>query len=172
MPILELGHTGVWVRDLDTMRRFYTDVMGLTVTDEDADAGLVFLSARPDVEHHEFVLARGRTAPDDVKVIQQISWRIDSLATLLEFHRRFQDEGVQVQQEVTHGNALSIYFFDPEGNRVEVYVRVDEKVHQPFRKHLDLEQDEAGVLTQARYLLEEDTGPRYGTPGGDRAGIR
>ena len=51
----------------------------------------------------------------------QISWRIDSVETLQAYHERFKEEGVPVQQEITHGNAHSIYFFDPEGNRGEVY---------------------------------------------------
>ena len=108
MAIEELGHTGVWVDDLDRMRDFYTSMLGLTVTDEDHDKGIVFLSARPKEEHHEFVLARGRTAPADVKLVQQISWRVDSVATLIAFHRKFKAAGVDIQQEVTHGNAFGI----------------------------------------------------------------
>lgn len=165
MPIVELGHTGVWVNDLDRMRAFYTDVMGLTVTDEDLDLGMVFLSARPEQEHHEFVLARGRTAPADVRLLQQVSWRVDSLETLLAFHTRLKDSGVRVQQEVTHGNALGIYFWDPEGNRLEVYLRVDRDVRQPFRKAIDLDQAPDQVWAQAERLLEED-GTFVGRPGG------
>ena len=160
MPITELGHTGFWVDDLETMREFYTGVLGLTVTDEDADLGIVFLSARPEQEHHEFVLQRGRTAPPRSKLTHQVSWRVDSLETILEFHRRFREAGVEVQQEVTHGNAIGIYFFDPEGNRNEVYLRVDEDVRQPFRKSIDLEQSPQDVLAEAVRLLD-DGGPAY-----------
>ncbi|MFF0011310.1 VOC family protein [Streptomyces sp. NPDC005374] len=46
MAITGLGHAGFWVDDLDTMRDFYTRVMGLSVTDEDEEMGTVFLSAR------------------------------------------------------------------------------------------------------------------------------
>ena len=53
MAILGLGHTGLWVTDLPTMRDFYERVIGLTVTDEDEEQGIVFFSAQPDVEHHE-----------------------------------------------------------------------------------------------------------------------
>jgi catechol 2,3-dioxygenase-like lactoylglutathione lyase family enzyme len=63
MPIVGLGHTGLWVTDLAKMRDFYERVLGLTVTDADDEQGIVFFSARPDVEHHEFVLQRVRTAP-------------------------------------------------------------------------------------------------------------
>ena len=108
MPILELGHTGFWVDDLEKMRDFYTRVVGLTITDEDPDVGIVFLSSRPGVEHHELVLARGRTAPAGTMLTHQVSWRVDSLETIIEYHRRFRAEGVDVQQEVTHGNAIGI----------------------------------------------------------------
>ena len=160
MPILELGHTGFWVEDLELMLDFYTRVMGLHVTDRDDDEGMVFLSSRPEVEHHELVLAKGRTAPKGSKLTHQVSWRIDSLETLIDYHRRFRAEGVQVQQEVTHGNAFGIYFFDPEGNRNEVYLRIDRDVRQPFRKSLDLDLPPEEILAEAERLLN-DGGPAY-----------
>lgn len=160
MVITGLGHTGFWVNDLETMRDFYTRVLGLMVTDEDDELGIVFFSSRPEEEHHEFVLQRGRTAPPGSKLTHQVSWRVDSLDTILEFHRRFRAEGVKVQQEVTHGNAIGIYFFDPEGNRNEVYLRVERDVRQPFRRSLDLDQDAAGVRAEAERLLA-DGGTAY-----------
>ena len=160
MSVIGLGHTGFWVNDLETMRDFYERVLGLQVTDEDEGLGIVFLSSKPDEEHHEFVLQRGRTAPGGVKLTHQISWRVDSLQALQEFHRRFGAEGVPVQQEVTHGNAFGIYFFDPEGNRNEVYLRIDRDVRQPFRKTLNLDQEPEAVLAEAERLLDEG-GPAY-----------
>ena len=160
MGITGLGHTGFWVDDLATMRDFYHRVLGLTITDEDEERGIVFFSARPAEEHHEFVLQRGRTAPPGAKLTHQVSWRVDSLETILAFHQRFREEGVEVQQEVTHGNAIGIYFFDPEGNRNEVYLRIEQDVRQPFRKTLNLDQDAAGVLAEAQRLLT-DGGPNY-----------
>jgi catechol-2,3-dioxygenase len=142
------------------MRDFYERVLGLTVTDSDEDHGIVFLSSNPAIEHHEFVLQRGRTAPAGAKLTHQISWRVDSLETILEFHRRFQVEAIEVQQEVTHGNAIGIYFFDPEGNRNEVYLRVERNVTQPFRKSLNLNQAAEDVLAEADRLLT-DGGPSY-----------
>lgn len=160
MAITGLGHTGFWVDDLETMRDFYTRVMGLTVTDEDTELGIVFFSSRPDEEHHEFVLQRGRTAPPGSKLTHQVSWRVDSLETIIDFHHRFRAEGIEVQQEVTHGNAIGIYFFDPEGNRNEVYLRIERDVRQPFRKTIDLDQDPAAVLAEAERLLS-DGGAAY-----------
>ena len=160
MGIVELGHTGLWVNDLDTMRDFYGRVLGLTVTDEDPEHGVVFFSSRPDYEHHEFVIMTGRTAPPGSLLAHQISWRLDSFDALLEYYRRFVAEGTPLQQVVTHGNAFGIYFFDPEGNRGEVYWPTGIEVSQPFRKTLDLDQDPQAVLAEAQRLLEEN-GPAY-----------
>jgi len=76
--IIELGHVGLHVADLELMRDFYSRVMGLTITDEDLGRGIVFLSSRPDYEHHELVLAGGRDVPAGAKVLQQLSWRVCS----------------------------------------------------------------------------------------------
>jgi catechol-2,3-dioxygenase len=160
VAIVELGHTGFWVNDLDLMVDFYSRVLGLQITDRDDDEGMVFLSSRPGIEHHEMVLAVGRTAPAGSKLPHQVSWRVDTLESLIEYHRRFRTEGVEVQQEVTHGNAFGIYFFDPEGNRNEVYLRIDRNVRQPFRKTLDLDLPVDQILMQAERLLHDDA-PRY-----------
>src|SRR5580704_6658034 len=69
------------------MRDFYERVIGLTVTDEDEEQGIVFFSAQPDVEHHEFVLQRGRTAPPGSMLSHQVSWRVDSVETLQAYQR-------------------------------------------------------------------------------------
>jgi len=160
MSIVGLGHTGLWVQDLEKMRDFYERVIGLTVTDSDDEQGIVFFSSQPEVEHHEFVLQRGRTAPPGSMLTHQISWRVDSVETLQMYHHRFKAEGVPVQQEVTHGNAYGIYFFDPEGNRGEVYLRIPKDVRQPFRKSLNLEQSVDEVNAEAERLFAEG-GPRY-----------
>ncbi|QFQ95690.1 glyoxalase [Streptomyces phaeolivaceus] len=160
MSIIGLGHTGFWVDDLEKMRDFYARVLGLTVTDEDEERGIVFFSSRPEEEHHEFVLQRGRTAAPGAKLSHQVSWRVDSLESIIDFHHRFRAEGIEVQQEVTHGNAIGIYFFDPEGNRNEVYLRVERDVRQPFRKSIDLDQSPRDILDEAERLLTEG-GPAY-----------
>jgi catechol-2,3-dioxygenase len=152
--ITGLGHTGVWVHDLEAMRAFYTEVVGLTVTDEDLVKGIVFLSARPDEEHHEMVLQRGAVEGPGTKV-NQISWRVDSLDSLRAFDRRFAEHGVQIQQHVTHGNAIAIYFFDPEGNRLEVYWPTGDDVAQPFLQPIDVSGPSPdAVLAESRRLAQ------------------
>jgi hypothetical protein len=105
------------------MVEFYVELLGLQVTDRDDELGIVFLSFRPETEHRELVLQAGRTAPAGTRLTHRISWRIDSLDTLVDFHHRFRQYGVRVQQEVTHGNAFGIYMLTklaPEGTEVRV----------------------------------------------------
>jgi catechol-2,3-dioxygenase len=158
--IAELGHVGLWVDDLDRMCRFYSEVLGLAVTDRDDAIGMVFLSSRPEVEHHELVLARGRTGGHDDRIVNQVSWRLDDLDALLAFHARFLELDVPIRQTVTHGNALGIYFEDPEGNVNEVYWQTGRDTPQPYRKSIDLAAPRHDVLEAARRLLEEQA-PAY-----------
>ena len=39
---------------------------------------------------------------------------------------------------MTHGNAISVYFRDPEGNRIEVFIDTPWHVQQPLRQPIDL----------------------------------
>ena len=125
MPAIEaLGHVGVYTEDLMKQRDFYSRVLGLKIADEDLEnRGMVFMSADPDREHHEFVLMKGRVTRDDAKVIQQISFIVNSVEDLKEYHQRLKAENITIERTVSHGNALGMYFFDPEGNRIELYFR-------------------------------------------------
>ena len=46
---------------------------------------------------------------------------------------------------VSHGNALSIYFLDPEGNRIELFIDTPWYVEQPLRVPVDLKRSEAEI---------------------------
>jgi catechol 2,3-dioxygenase len=140
-PRPKLGHFGVFVHDVERMARFYSDVIGLMVTDRGPvgpdKRELVFMSADPS-EHHQFALMEGR--PDDVgfNVIQQMSFVVGSLDELRVLYGRLVDDGCKIERSVSHGNALSVYFFDPEGNRAEVYCHTRWHVPQPHAMPIDL----------------------------------
>lgn len=140
MPTIEgLGHVGIHTQDLMRMRDFYTRVMGLQIADEDLEQrGIVFLSANPADEHHEFVLARGRDAAPGAKMVQQISFKVKSPDDLREYYHRLEAEQLTIERFVSHGNALGLYFFDPEGNRIEVYYKTGFPVPQPHGDPLDI----------------------------------
>jgi catechol-2,3-dioxygenase len=135
------------------MRDFYERVLGLTVTDEDPGQGMVFVSSRPEQEHHEMVLAQGRTAPREAKLINQISWRVDSVETLQRFHTVLTDCGARIERVLDHGNAIGIYFFDPEANNLEVYWQTGDQMPQPFGKEVNLKGSASEVLAEHERLV-------------------
>ena len=151
---LVFSHMGFYVRDLERMARFYRDVMCFFETDR-GDLGtvqLIFLSRDP-TEHHQIVLATGRPADLSFSIINQISLRVPDLATLREVHRRVSsDPDVTDLVAATHGNAVSIYFRDPEGNRLEVFVDMPWYCEQPLREPIDLNQSDAQVMAAAEAL--------------------
>ncbi|MGA0611655.1 VOC family protein [Caldimonas sp. KR1-144] len=147
------SHFGMFVSDIARMERFYAGVLEFTVTDRGQLAGasgpvdLVFLSRDPD-EHHQIVLVSGRPASLAFNPINQISLAADSLATLRAMHARLLEEDCSEITPVTHGNAVSIYVRDPEGNRLELYFDLPWYVSQPMRLPVDLAGDEAELMAR------------------------
>jgi catechol 2,3-dioxygenase len=140
-PPVSFSHVGIYVTDLARMEAFYTRVLGLLVSDRGPVPGgsdLVFLSRNPD-EHHQLVLATGRPPGVEFNVVNQISFKLPTLADLKAMHARARDEGTKQFRIVTHGNAWSVYFADPEGNRVEVFVDTPWHTPQPVVEPFDIE---------------------------------
>jgi catechol 2,3-dioxygenase-like lactoylglutathione lyase family enzyme len=137
---LTLSHVGVYVKDMPKMVDFYTGFLGFAVSDRGATRGggeIVFMTRDPR-EHHQFVLANGRPEDMNFNIVNQLSFRVDSLATLRELHAGLGDEDVEMLGPVSHGNALSVYFLDPERNRVELLIDTPWYVPQPCRIPVDL----------------------------------
>jgi catechol-2,3-dioxygenase len=158
---LSFSHMGFYVRDLSRMAGFYTEVMGFFITDRGllGTTQLVFLSRDP-TEHHQIVLASGRPADLSFSVINQISLRVPDLGTLREVSRRVQaDPDVTEWVSATHGNAISIYFRDPEGNRLEVFMDTPWYCEQPLREVIDLAQSDEAVMAAAEKLARSR--PRF-----------
>src|SRR5436190_21743372 len=90
---IAFSHVGIFVRDLETMTAFYQRVMRLVITDRGNLPGreLCFLSSDPR-EHHQVVLATGRTGNPDDKVINQISFRVPGLEDLQQMYRTVRDD--------------------------------------------------------------------------------
>jgi catechol-2,3-dioxygenase len=143
--IARLGHVGIHCKDLQKQKAFYHDVLGLQVTNEDANLGMVFLSARPEEEDHELLLCEGREV-DDVLLLQQVSWRCDSLEDVIGYYRRLKQHQAKFDMIVSHGNAVGVYFRDPEDNRLEIYWATGLKARQPYLEKVDLEQAPGEIM--------------------------
>jgi catechol-2,3-dioxygenase len=148
---LQFSHMGIYVRDLGVMEEFYRRMLDFTVTDRGnlkrngKITPLVFLSRNPE-EHHQIVLAAGRPAGEAFNPINQISLKAGTLETLLNYHRRFLNENWNNIDPISHGNAVSFYVPDPEGNRLEIYWDTPWYVSQPMAERIDLTLPAATLL--------------------------
>lgn len=150
VPPLSFSHMGIYVTDVARMEDFYTRMLGFTVTDRGllGSITLIFMSRDPR-EHHQIVLATGRPQAKEFNPINQISFRMAEFAGLREMHRRLEREGVRDLSPVSHGNALSVYFRDPEGNRLELFVDTPWYVEQPLRIPMDMNLPDAELWAWA-----------------------
>ena len=152
-------HFGIFVTDLARMVDFYTQVFDLTVTDRGIGHTfkneLVFMSASPD-QHHQLVLASGR--PEDAKfsTVMQISFKVPALQSLRDIWRAAEARGAHSIRGLNHGNAISVYMSDPEGNTVEVYIDTPFYVSQPHGDHLDLGKSDEEILRATEEICRSD----------------
>jgi catechol-2,3-dioxygenase len=159
VPEFSFSHMGIFVTDPRRMEDFYTRVLGFAVTDRGplGSLSLVFLSRDPR-EHHQIVLASGRPASGGFNPINQMSFRMADFAGLREMHRRLEEEGVKDLAPVSHGNALSVYFKDPEGNRIELFVDTPWYVQQPLRIPMDMRLPDAELWDWAEREARKQPG--------------
>src|SRR2546425_11690426 len=103
-----LSHFGIHVTDIERMQDFYTRVMGLLVMDRGTlrdGPTLVFLSRDPD-QHHQMVLVTGRPPGIDYNVVNQISFKLATLADLKAMHARVREEGIKEFRSEEHTSEL------------------------------------------------------------------
>ena len=60
--------------------------------------------------------------------------------------------------QINHGNAWSLYFLDPEGNRVEVYIDSPWHVPQPHGDELHLEMSNDELMRTTLDAIRNDPG--------------
>src|SRR5262245_17272190 len=162
MPeITGLGHVGLYCHDLGKMRDFYSRVLGLTISDEDSKRGICFLSADPKAEHHELALVQVKARRDKSQFGDQVSSKFKTLDDVRAFYHRLLDTGMRIDRTVTHGIACSVYFYDPEDNRIELYYTTPYNVRQPLGEQIDLDRPDEELLAFAQ-SFEDKRGPIRG----------
>lgn len=156
---LSFSHVGLYVLDLERMVDFYTRVLGFVVTDRGTlgTRKLAFLSRDPR-EHHQVVFATGRHPDLSVAVVNQLSFRVPDLGELKDFAASLEGEPVSELDPTVHGNAWSLYFRDPEGNRLEVFTDSDWYISQPIKEKLDLTLSEEEIRRQTLAFCQDRPG--------------
>ncbi len=90
--------------------------------------------------------------PDHIGM-QHVSFELGSFAELQEAYRRFKENDVRIEYTVFHGVTKSVYFFDPDGNRLEVYCNVlaeeyKKSVPHPYSRYGAIEDELEGKIPQ------------------------
>lgn len=134
---IALSHFEIRTRDLPVMVAFYTGTLGFAATDRSAGGTMVFLSSNPG-EHHQIVLAQAADGDFASGSLDHLAFRVTDLAALRRYHEALQGYGDLAVETVSHGTSWSVYFRDPEGNRLELFVDTPWHVAQPLRFPIDL----------------------------------
>ncbi len=125
VKIERIGHCALRVRDTERSKRFYVDVLGFELLEEDPEHGGAFLSL-PGTSHTIDVFAPGDmgTSTEEARgpsPLVHIAFRVGSYAALREARDTLLENQVKIRAMIDHVNQRSIYFSDPDGNGLELY---------------------------------------------------
>ncbi|MGH8058901.1 MAG: VOC family protein [Candidatus Entotheonellia bacterium] len=117
--INKVGHVVLNVKDVDASVEFYRDAMGMEVMRH--NEGAAFMSFG--TQHHDIALFKAPEGAEKGKVgLNHIAFQIQGGETeLRQLYGRLLQHGAKVDHTTAHGATHSIYFFDPDGNRLEIF---------------------------------------------------
>jgi catechol-2,3-dioxygenase len=159
---LTWSHAVLNVRDLDGMLAFYTDVLGFKISDRGplgrGAPEIVFMSNDPD-EHHQIAMVpiRGADGEPSGNPLNHLAFRVGRFEDVKGLHQRLSDLAVDILP-LSHGNTLSLYFNDPEGNGLEVFWDTPWHVEQPQGKVWEPTLDEESALAWVEKNFQDEPG--------------
>ncbi|MFT4990696.1 MAG: catechol 2,3-dioxygenase [Acidimicrobiales bacterium] len=161
MPMnVRWSHCVLKVRDIDAMINFYCDALGFKLADQGElgpEQHIAFLSGSSS-DHHQLGLIDGRSS-DDTSSLDHNAFRVDSVEDVQAMVQWINnDERIDKGFPITHGNAVSVYFKDPEGNGIEIFCDTPWHVPQPQVGFWDPSQDAEQVLAGVKANFEDKTG--------------
>jgi len=126
----KVSHVVLNVSDIERSIRFYTEILGFTLSDRNA-IGMAFL--RNGTDHHTIGLAPGpkdaTQAPKDrYLTFHHIALEVDSIQDLFEARDFLQKQGIELEYEGRRGAGcnVGIEFRDPDGYSVELTCEMDQ----------------------------------------------
>jgi catechol-2,3-dioxygenase len=118
--INKVGHVVLNVKDVEASVQFYTKALGMQVM-RLREGNAAFLSFG--TQHHDIALFK---APEGAEMgalgLNHIALQIDGGETeLRQLYGRLIQHGAKIDHTTDHGLTHSVYFFDPDGNRLEIF---------------------------------------------------
>ena len=122
MPISHVGHAELLVPDLAASTAFFTEMLGLQVSEE--TPGRVYLRAWQDWDHHTLLLTES-----DEPGLDHLGWRVPAKEDAEELRTTLERSGIESTwvdggDELGHGDALR--FTTPSGLPFELYWTVSQ----------------------------------------------
>jgi len=104
---------------------------------------IVFLSQIAN-HHHQVAFITGREKPESSNNVHHVAFRSRGTLDDLKALKKTLEADARVTQilPLTHGNAWSVYFRDPEGNQIEMFCDTPWYVPQPLGFKTDLNKTE------------------------------
>jgi catechol 2,3-dioxygenase len=120
---VDVGHVHLKVSELERAVRFYTEALGLDVTQR-IGSSAAFLSAGG--YHHHLGLntweSRGGEPPaPGTTGLYHVAFRFPDRSALAEALRRLRAVGIPLEGAADHGVSEALYLRDPDGNGIELY---------------------------------------------------
>jgi catechol 2,3-dioxygenase-like lactoylglutathione lyase family enzyme len=128
--ISKIGHVGLNVTDLERSTKFYTEVLGFSVTESMGEnqrpGGLVFLRCNPD--HHGIALFGGHSAPLQGGTLNHVAFEVGTLDEVFRVRAHLKAFGITPHFEGRRraGCQVAVEFRDPDGHELEVYWDIDQ----------------------------------------------
>jgi catechol 2,3-dioxygenase len=118
--INKVGHVVLNVRDVDASVKFYSEALGMEVM-RLREGTAAFLSFG--TQHHDIALFKAPEGAEMGKLgLNHIAFQIAGGETeLRQLYGRLVQHGAKVDFTTDHGATHSVYFFDPDGNRLEIF---------------------------------------------------
>jgi len=162
---LSWSHAVLYVQDKDRMLDFYSTVLGFQITDRGPLAPdgpeVIFLSQDPQ-EHHQIGMVDTKANDDPPNSVNHFAFRVATFGEVKDLHQALTPlDGIEITP-LSHGNALSIYFNDPEGNGLEVFWDTPWHVAQPMARPWDPTMDETQAVAwvEAEFSDAPGFGPK------------
>ena len=133
-PIQQLHHYAYRAKDAEETRHFYEDILGLPLYHIIQSDVVPSTGEYCPYTHFFFRLQDGsfiaffdlgddqasEPSPNTPDWVNHVSFRVDSMQALLDMKARLEAHGVEVLGVTDHHIFHSIYFFDPNGVRLEL----------------------------------------------------
>jgi catechol 2,3-dioxygenase len=128
MKVEQLGHVVLKVRDRERSERFYTEVLGLAIAAQMDAPPMTFFTLG---NHHDFaIMAVGPDGPEPASNspgLFHVAFKVgDSTDELRRVKAHLEALGVEIAMIADHTVTHSIYFEDPDGNAIELYVDISD----------------------------------------------